>query len=135
MGPAPEFHRELDPQHALGSNACRQREGRRKRNLGAGRALVLMSVRRIHMTTRSSIVVLALSAFGVLAFSSLSASAAIVCNNAGYCWHTPRMYAYPPGAHVIIHPNHWHWGRGEHFVWREHPGAGYWRGGVWVTLP
>jgi hypothetical protein len=87
------------------------------------------------MTTRSSIVALALSAFGILAFSSLSASAAIVCNNTGDCWHTAKVYTYPPTAKVIVHPDHWRWAHGEHFVWKEHAGPGYWRGGTWVTLP
>ena len=87
------------------------------------------------MNMRSNIVALALSAVGVLAFSSLSASAAIVCNNSGDCWHTHRAYAYPPGARVVIHPNHWHWGPGQHYAWREHPGPGYWHGGIWVPLP
>ena len=87
------------------------------------------------MTTRSNIVALALSAFGVLAFSSLTASAAIVCNNDGDCWHTHGDYAFPPGAHVVIHPDNWRWRHGEHFVWKEHEGRGYWRGGTWVTVP
>jgi hypothetical protein len=87
------------------------------------------------MNTRSKIVALALCAFGLLGLTSLSASAAIVCNEAGDCWHAPRAYAYPPGAHVIIHPNNWRWRHGEHFGWREHPGQGYWHGGIWVPLP
>ena len=87
------------------------------------------------MNMRSSIVALALSAVGVLFFSSLSASAAIVCNDSGDCWHTHRAYVYPPDAHVVIHPNNWRWGRGEHFVWKEHRGPGYWRGGIWLPLP
>ncbi len=86
------------------------------------------------MTIRSTIVALALSAFGLLALSSLSASAAIVCNSDGDCWHTPRAHAYPPGV-VVIHPDNWHWGPGELFVWREHEGRGYWRHGHWMVLP
>lgn len=87
------------------------------------------------MTTRSSIVALALSAFGVLAFSSLTASAAVVCNTDGDCWHTQETYTYPPDAHVVIHPDNWRWGSSEHFVWKEHPGPGYWSGGHWMTGP
>ncbi len=85
------------------------------------------------MNSRSSIVALALSAFGVLGLSSLNASAAIVCNNDGDCWHAQKEYVYPPAAHVVIHPDTWRWGSGQHYVWKEHEGPGYWRGGTWVT--
>jgi hypothetical protein len=85
------------------------------------------------MNTRSTMVALALCAFGLLGVSSLSASAAIVCNNAGDCWHTPKTYVYPPSARIVIHPNNWRWGPSEHFAWKEHEGPGYWRGGTWVN--
>jgi hypothetical protein len=39
------------------------------------------------------------------------------------CWRMHRAYEYPPEAHVIIHPNHWHWGAGDHYAWREHSAA------------
>ncbi len=68
---------------------------------------------------------------GVLAFSALSASAAVVCTG-DVCWHTHESYAYPPDARVIIHPDDWRWGPGEHFAWREHEGRGYWRGDRWI---
>src|SRR5215471_2869072 len=29
-------------------------------------------------------------------------------------------------------PDDWRWDRGEHFVWREHEGRGYWRGDRWM---
>jgi hypothetical protein len=83
------------------------------------------------MNMRSNLVALALCAFGVLAFSSLNASARIICNNDGDCWHTHEDYAFPPGVHVEIHPDNWHWREGEHFVWKEHGGRGYWHGGHW----
>ena len=62
------------------------------------------------MNMRSTIVALALSAFGVLALSSLNASAAIVCNSDGDCWHAHKEYTYPPTARVVIHPDTWRWG-------------------------
>ena len=86
------------------------------------------------MITRSNFVALALSAFGVLAFSSLSTSAAIG-KNAGDCSHTHEVYTYPPGARVEIDPDNWHWRHGKHFAWKEHEGRGYWRDGTWVTIP
>ncbi len=71
---------------------------------------------------------------GALLASSASASAAIVCNAEGLCWHVAHPYAYAPGYRVVVHPNGWRWGPGEHYAWREHPGRGYWRGGVWVRF-
>lgn len=62
------------------------------------------------------------------------AAAAVACNGAGECWHVRRAYTYPPAAGVVIHPNGWRWGPRERFTWRDHPGRGYWRNGVWVTF-
>ena len=79
----------------------------------------------------------AAAAFGgaALALTATSASAYIVCNpNDGVCWHTHRQYAYAPEYGVVVHPDGWAWGPGEHYVWREHPGRGYWRGGVWISF-
>lgn len=70
---------------------------------------------------------------GVLAFSGLSASAAIVCSGDD-CWHTHSIYHYPAEAHVIVHPDTWRWGPHAHFAWREHEGRGYWRSGAWVDF-
>ncbi len=71
-------------------------------------------------------------AAGALALTTLTASAAIVCNTEGDCWHVQKEYVFPPAAHVTIHPDTWHWGPGQRFAFREHEGRGYWRGGVWV---
>jgi hypothetical protein len=68
---------------------------------------------------------------GVLAFSAMSASAAIVCAGP-VCWHTTEAYEYPPDAGVVVHPNDWRWGASEHYTWREHEGRGYWRGDRWM---
>jgi hypothetical protein len=73
---------------------------------------------------------LALGVFGVAS----TASAAIVCNGAGACWHVKRAYTYPAEAGIVVHPNHWRWGARDHFTWREHTGRGYWRNGVWVAF-
>jgi hypothetical protein len=66
-----------------------------------------------------------------LAISAVSASAAIVCSG-NVCWHTHETYDYPADARVIIHPDDWRWGSSERYVWREHPGRGYWRGDRWM---
>jgi hypothetical protein len=69
---------------------------------------------------------------GILAGSSISASAAIVCNG-NVCWHTQERYTYPPDAGVVIHEDSWRWGPNERFSFREHEGRGYWRGDDWVN--
>ena len=80
------------------------------------------------------------AAFGVLLGASAlaatagAASAAIVCNRFGECWHVRAAYAYRPEFGLAVHPNTWRWGAGERYVWREHPGRGYWRNGVWITF-
>ena len=58
-------------------------------------------------------------------------SSAIVCNAAGYCWHSLERYDYPQGAQVEVHPYDWRWNNGDRYVWREHTGRGYWRGSDW----
>ena len=66
----------------------------------------------------------------VLGLSAAGASAAIVCSGRA-CWHTTERYEYPPRAGVVIHDDGWHWGRRDHYTWREHEGRGYWRGSRW----
>ena len=68
---------------------------------------------------------------GMLAFSTMTASAAIVCSG-DVCWHTHARYDYPSSARVIVHPDNWRWGPREHFVFREHEGRGYWRDNRWI---
>jgi hypothetical protein len=61
------------------------------------------------MKSLATILVSAALGADMLAFSSLSASAAIVCTG-NVCWHTHERYEYPPGAHVTIHEDNWRWG-------------------------
>jgi len=65
---------------------------------------------------------------------SSSASAAIVCNADGECWHVRNHYVYKPEFGVVVHDDAWKWGPEEKFVWREHTGRGYWRNGVWIRF-
>jgi len=67
-------------------------------------------------------------------FTASTASAAVVCNGEGACWHTHRAYNYQPGFGVVVHPDNWRWGANEHYAWHEHAGRGYWRGGAWVPF-
>ena len=71
-------------------------------------------------------------AAGALAVTATSASADIACNREGECWHVRHHYAYRPEFGVVVHPNTWTWGTGEHYVWREHVGRGYWHNGIWL---
>jgi hypothetical protein len=68
---------------------------------------------------------------GLLALSTISASAAIACSG-NVCWHTTERYSYPAESRVIIHDDDWRWGPSEKFTFREHPGRGYWREDRWV---
>lgn len=78
---------------------------------------------------------LAASAGAVMvALSAVSASAYIVCNPWHVCWHVPVRYVYPPPAAVVIYPDTWVPPPRPHYIWREHPGRGYWRHGVWVVF-
>jgi len=69
-------------------------------------------------------------ALGTLAMAG-GASAAVVCNGAGYCWHTRTAYTYRPEWGITVHEDGWKWGAGERYRWREHAGRGYWDGRHW----
>jgi hypothetical protein len=70
---------------------------------------------------------------GALVFTAANASADIVCSGR-VCWHAHEHHDYPRDARVVVHPDDWHWGRREHFEFREHEGRGYWRGGRWIEI-
>jgi hypothetical protein len=72
---------------------------------------------------------------GVLA-ASAPASARLVCNRDGDCWHTERVPVVP-GIRFESHPDDWyfhqHWDDHRHY--RDyHEGRGYYRNGIWITL-
>lgn len=80
------------------------------------------------------------AAIGIAAGISLatSASAYVVCNREGDCWHSDARVRVP-GARFDYHPDDWyfhrHWDDDRDHHWREyHDGRGYWRGGVWIQL-
>ena len=73
---------------------------------------------------------------GGLAAMTNAASAYVVCNRDGDCWHTENRATYP-GEGYSWHPDDWYfhqtWDANHH--WRDyHTGRGYYRGGVWITL-
>ena len=70
---------------------------------------------------------------GILAFSAVGASAAIVCSD-NACWHVKDTYSYPSEARVIVHRDDWKWDTNEKYSWREHEGRGYWHGDRWMDM-
>jgi hypothetical protein len=83
------------------------------------------------MKTFSKLTVAALMSAGAMALISTNASASIVCNQDGDCWHAQQQYAYQPAFGLTVHDNGWKWKDGEKHAWREHEGKGYWKGGNW----
>jgi hypothetical protein len=83
----------------------------------------------VPMTPFSKAIVGTAMGAGIMAFSALSASAAVVCTG-DVCWHTQESYEYPSAAHVIIHDDAWRAGPG--ITFREHEGRGYWSGERWT---
>jgi hypothetical protein len=94
------------------------------------------------MTFKKVLAVAALaSTMGVsaLALSAGAASAAVVCNSAGECWHTDHHYRYDRAVGAQYHPDDWYfhndWQHDKAHQWRDyHEGRGYYRSGVWVAF-
>jgi hypothetical protein len=86
------------------------------------------------MKPLSTITFAALMSVGAVTLISTNASAAIVCNEEGDCWHTQTEYQYKPEYGVTVHQNDWKWKEGEKRQWREHEGQGYWHGGSWMPF-
>lgn len=81
----------------------------------------------------------ALLGLGIMAVSAGTASADVVCNREGDCWHVDHRYHYGPDVRVVVHPDNWYfhrdWDHDHDYHWRgHHEGRGYWRDGVWVTF-
>lgn len=86
------------------------------------------------MKTFSAIAVAALMGVASVNLISTNASAAVVCNEDGDCWHTQTDETYAPSLGLSVHQNDWKWKDGERHAWREHEGKGYWKGGSWTGL-
>lgn len=80
--------------------------------------------------------VTALLSMGAIALTTTAASAAIVCNSEGDCWHVRDHYDYQPTFGLTVHEDNWNWEAADHdkYRWREHEGRGYWHNGMWVTF-
>src|SRR6266567_3409530 len=80
----------------------------------------------------------ALASTGAAMALAAPASAYIVCNREGDCWHTDSRFDRP-GIRFEYHPDDWYfhrgWGDRDREHWRGyHEGRGYWRNGVWITF-
>ncbi len=74
-------------------------------------------------------------AAGAIATMAAPASARVVCNRYGDCWHVTDRYDYRPAFGLVVHDDNWRWRHHERYRWREHAGRGYWgRNGVWITF-
>jgi len=71
---------------------------------------------------------------GALAATATTASAAVVCNRSGDCWHTTDRYRNRPSFGITVHDDNWRWRGRDHYRWRKHEGRGYWRNGLWGTF-
>lgn len=81
---------------------------------------------------------LVLASVSAIAISATAASAKIVCNDDGDCWHVKKYREYPPDVKLRVYEDDWKWSDSDskRHRWREpgHDRHGYWRGGVWVDL-
>ena len=77
-----------------------------------------------------------LAVAGALALTATTASAEIVCNDEGDCWHTKTRHEYKPDFNLSIQPDNWKWADSDskRYRWREHDGRGFWRKGVWIEF-
>ena len=71
-----------------------------------------------------------------LALTATAASAEIVCNDEGDCWHVRVRHEYRPEFGVRVYPDDWRWADPDahRYRWREHEGRGYWRNGLWIEF-
>ena len=77
-------------------------------------------------------------AAGALVATTQTASAYLVCNRDGDCWHSETRTRVP-GVTFTYHPDDWYfhqrWDADRDRHYRDyHEGRGYYRGGVWVTF-
>ena len=70
----------------------------------------------------------------IITLTATAASAEIVCNDDGDCWHVRERVEYKPEFRLQVHPDDWKWAEneGHRYRWREHDGRGYWNKGVWI---
>jgi hypothetical protein len=83
------------------------------------------------MTTLSKCVLAGLAGTTMLAFATVSASAAYVCNG-NVCWTVKEKYTYPAEAKIVVREESWKPGP-EITVRESREGRGYYVGNDWRT--
>jgi hypothetical protein len=76
---------------------------------------------------------------GLFAITAGTASAYVVCNAAGDCWHTDQHVHYSREVQARVYPDSWYfhndWDHDHDHHWRNHhDGRGFFRNGVWITF-
>lgn len=79
---------------------------------------------------------------GSLSLLAIPASARVVCNSYGDCWHTDRSYnydRYDRDQHVQVHNDSWYFHQkwdysNDHHFRDHHDGRGYYKSGVWIQF-
>ena len=85
-------------------------------------------------TAVSAAAITLLMGAGALVATTGAASARMVCNSEGDCWHTDGNYAYP-GKGYNRHNDDWYFHQtwnDQHHYREPHEGRGYYRSGVWI---
>jgi hypothetical protein len=87
-------------------------------------------------TAVSAAAITLLMGTGALVATTGAASARMVCNSEGDCWHTESRYTYP-GTGYGYHNDDWYF----HQKWNDrnhyrdyHEGRGYYKNGVWLSF-
>ena len=78
-------------------------------------------------------------ALGAVTLPATTASAYVVCNAVGDCWHTDHRYHYTADVRPHVYGDGWYfhhdWSHDNDRHWRDHhDGRGYYRNGVWITF-
>lgn len=77
----------------------------------------------------------ALAGAAALAAMTTAASAYVVCNERGDCWHSTVKYTYPD-EHIVYYDDNWDW-KSHNYRWHDVSGDyGYWDSdkNAWVTV-
>jgi hypothetical protein len=88
------------------------------RIVGSGFSPWLTRNRKIEENNMKHHGIAALGVVGALAFAATSASAAIVCNDNGDCWHVKEKYDYKPEFGLHVYGDDWKWSDENKYRWR-----------------